>query len=91
MAAMPKINKVLEILDPIIFPKDMSEFPFMLAKTETINSGAEVPKATIVKPITKLEMPNFLAIDEEPSINISAPFIKKIKPNIKKTIVKSII
>ena len=78
------------MFDPIIFPKAMSELPLMLAKVLTINSGIEVPKATIVKPITKVEMPYFLAIDDEPSISMSAPFNKKMKPKINKTIVNHI-
>jgi len=53
---------------------------------ETINSGAEVPKATIVKPITKLEIWNLFAIAAEPSTNIVAPWTKKTKPKINKII-----
>ena len=89
-AHTPKINRVLEILEPIILPKAMPELPLTLAKVLMTNSGAEVPKATIVKPIKKLEMPNFVAIDEDPSIIISATLIKKINPKINKIIVRNI-
>jgi hypothetical protein len=46
----------------------------------TINSGAEVPKATMVKPITIDDIFNFLAMDDEPSTNRFAPEIRSTKP-----------
>ena len=39
----------------------------------TVSSGAEVPKATIVRPITKFEMRNRLAKAAAPSVRASAP------------------
>ena len=90
IAAMPRINKVLEILEPIMLPKAMPVLPFTLAKALITNSGAEVPKATIVKPIKKLETPYLLAIDEEPSIIMSAPLIRNMKPRMNRIIVRNI-
>ena len=53
------------------------------------NSGADVPKATMVKPITKSEIRNFFATAAEPSVNALAPIrisanppIKQIKSNM---------
>jgi hypothetical protein len=57
--------------------------PCTLANTFTNNSGVDVPKATIVKPIIMLEILNFRAIDEAPSTNIPAPFIRATKPTAK--------
>ena len=50
------MNK-LKLLLPIIFPKTISENPLNEATQLTINSGVEVPKATIVNPV-KLSIPN---------------------------------
>jgi hypothetical protein len=49
----------------------------------TTNSGAEVPKATIVRPIIRLDIPNFLATEEAHSTNISAHFISIINHKIR--------
>ncbi len=90
MAEIPRIRSVFEIFDPIILPNAIPELPFMLASILTTNSGAEVPKATIVRPITKEEMPYFRAIEDDPSIITSAPLIKNTKPKINNIIVKYI-
>ena len=55
------------ILLPITFPTARSVFPFAAEKRLTVSSGAEVPKATIVRPITISETLSFFAIDAEPS------------------------
>jgi len=54
----------------------------------TTNSGALVPNATIVKPITSEEIQNFLATDEAQSTNISAHLISIVNHiiRIKKSI-----
>jgi hypothetical protein len=43
-------------------------------------SGAEVPNATIVRPIMRGETPRFLARPEAPKTNLSAPQIKPMNP-----------
>lgn len=53
----------------------------------TTSSGAEVPKATIVSPITISEILNLFAVDEAPETSISAPLIKNTNPKIKSAIV----
>ena len=55
-AVQPTIISVLKILLPTTFPIAMSALPFSAETTLTVNSGADVPKATIVNPITKLEI-----------------------------------
>ena len=49
----------------------------------TTVSGNDVPKATMVNPITKLDMLNFLAKDTDPSINQLAPLTNRKMPAIK--------
>ena len=45
----------------------------MAAEIVTQNSGAEVPNATIVRPMTNSETPNLLAILEDESTSQVAP------------------
>ena len=54
----------------------MSLLPFMAAVILTANSGALVPKATMVSPITNAGILSFFATDEAPSTKKSAPLIK---------------
>ena len=74
------------MLLPMILPKAMSFAPLKDAKTLTTNSGAEVPKATIVSPMTNSEILNRFAREEEPVTNQSAPLISKTKPTTNKRI-----
>ena len=50
----------------------------------TINSGADVPNATTVKPMTKSGTFNRLAKPDAPLTNQSAPKINTTKPTINK-------
>jgi hypothetical protein len=52
----------------------------MLAKIFIINSGSEVPNATIVKPITSCESPRRKPIEEAPLISNLAATISTTKP-----------
>ena len=63
--------------------------PFNAEMTFTTSSGAEVPKATMVSPITILGILNLLAITEAPSTREFAPKTKKTTPISK--IIKDII
>lgn len=80
MAEMPRINKIFETLLPIMLATASSVDPWALAKMLTTSSGREVPKATTTRPITIYGILSFLAIEEEPSIKKSAPFIKIASP-----------
>jgi hypothetical protein len=48
----------------------------------TTNSGADVPKATIVRPITKSEILRRLAKPDAPLMSQSAEIVNKAKPMI---------
>ena len=73
-----------------MFPIVISAFPANAAVILTAASGAEVPIATIVNPITNCGIPNFAAILAAPSTNQSAPFTSITKPNTSKRICKNI-
>ena len=57
----PTINKILNMLLPMIFPMAISAFPFLAAFTEVTSSGREVPRATIVRPINRSLKPMIFA------------------------------
>ncbi len=82
MAATPIINKVLIILLPNTFPMARSVLPSTEANTLITSSGREVPRATIVSPISICGRPNLLPIEEAPSINHLAPSRSTTKPSM---------
>lgn len=45
----PRMNRILKMLEPIIFPTAISLFLFMAATTDVANSGNEVPMDTTVR------------------------------------------
>ena len=67
-AVQPTIISVLNILLPTTLPIEISALPFRADEIDTANSGADVPKATTVKPITKSDTLSFLASDDAPSV-----------------------
>ena len=79
--AIPRIIKIFKILLPTTFPTVMPALPFKAAVILTAASGALVPMATIVRPITNCGMPNLSAIPDVPSTNQSAPFTSSTKPS----------
>ena len=83
---IPKIAKILKILLPTTLPKAISLLPFKAAEILTTNSGNEVPKATMVKPIIKSDTFKRRAITEAPSTNLSAPKIRATNPNTRNKI-----
>jgi len=80
IAEIPIMHRILKILLPTMFPNVISEFLLTKAKTFTTSSGADVPKATIVIPITIVGMLSLLAKDEALSTRRLAPKIKGAKP-----------
>ena len=52
-----KIKSRLKLLLPIMFPNDASFFPSIAEKRLTMSSGMDVPKATTVSPMARLEIP----------------------------------
>ena len=69
----PKISAILVIFDPTIVPIATASTEFTTELIATNISGADVPRATIVKPTNKSLIPKFLAILEDASTNLSAP------------------
>ncbi len=84
MAAMPIKSRTLMILLPITLPIRMSVLPLRSDEKETASSGAPVPKATIVRPISSFETLKCEAVEEAPSTSQSAPLIRKTKPTTSK-------
>ena len=58
----PKISAILVIFEPTIVPIATASAEFITELIATNISGADVPRATIVKPTNKSLMPKFLAI-----------------------------
>ena len=56
----PKTNRILAILDPTTLPIAKPGEPLNVAFMATINSGADVPKATTVSDTSRAETPNLL-------------------------------
>lgn len=73
---------MLKILDPTTFPIDISPCPLKAALTLTTNSGALVPKATTVSPITSGDIFARTAREELPRTSQSAPIYNAIKDRI---------
>ncbi len=65
-----------------MLPKIISEYPLYEANEFTTNSGADVPKETIVSPIIKSDTLYFLARADAPSTNQFAPNISATNPAI---------
>ena len=72
------------MFEPMTLPRTISVEPEARAFIETASSGAEVPKAIIVRPIKVFETLKFEAVEEAPSTKRSAPLIKRTKPTISK-------
>ena len=60
-------------MEPRTLPTEIECWSLNAADIVTANSGAEVAIATIVKPITKSDKPNFRAIFEAESTTQLAP------------------
>ena len=65
---------------PMVIPA----FPVVAAVILTAASGALVPIATMVRPMTSCGIPNLAAIPAAPSTNQSAPLISMTNPKINK-------
>ena len=85
-ATHPIIMRILKILLPTTFPIANSALPLIADNELITNSGADVPKATIVRPITRSLTPHFFATDEAPSVSPLAPSKMRTNPPIKRRI-----
>jgi hypothetical protein len=90
-AVPPSIKPRLKIFEPTTFPIEILDFPAIAALIVTANSGAEVPIATTVKPITRSETPKFRANREADSTRKSAPFHRRPIEKIEITTLTKII
>lgn len=79
-AQMPSTHRRLKILEPTTLLSAISLEPQRAAEVLTANSGALVPKATMVSPMISPGTLKFLARAELPSTKRSAPFIKAANP-----------
>ena len=89
-AATPIKSRILMMLLPMTLPRSISVLPLTIEVIETASSGAPVPKATMVRPMSCLLTLKLEAIDEAPSTSQSAPLIKMTKPPTRSRTCKSI-
>ena len=78
------------MLLPTILPMARPELPLAQENTLMINSGREVPKATMVKPMIKGDIFALIPMLVAPSTSQLAPKIKATKPTINNKICKTI-
>ena len=71
--ATPKTSAMLQMLLPMTFPTAIMLLSLTEDTTLMTNSGADVPKATTVKPITIGDKPMLLARLDEPLTSMPAP------------------
>ncbi len=89
-ALTQRIRSTFAIFEPRTFPIAISVFPEILARIETISSGILVPTATIVSPIIACDIPNFFAIDTEPSTSAFPQKARRMSQKITETIESNI-
>ena len=72
-AEQPTMSSALKIFEPMTLPTAMSGVPLMADIRLTNSSGAEVPAATMVRPMTISGTRIPRASEEAPSVRRSAP------------------
>jgi hypothetical protein len=90
MLVIPTISSMLLRLLPKTFAIASSDDHWSAALILTTNSGSEVPSATMVRPMTRSDMPNFLAISLAPSTKKSAPLTRNANHTTSKIIESAI-
>ena len=70
------------MFEPTTLPTAISLAPWMAAVTLTASSGAEVPKATMVRPTSSGDTPRRRASADAPATNLSAPHTSSAKPTM---------
>lgn len=81
-ADIPRINNMLNILEPIALPSARPLSPFLVATIDVTSSGREVPIATIVSPIKFWLTPKLAAMMQALSTTRLPPNITAIRPPI---------
>lgn len=79
---IPKMNRILKILDPSTLPITIPLSPFLSAVIDVTSSGKDVPIATMVRPMSASLNPNVLAMKLAPSTTKSEPIMIPIIPII---------
>ena len=72
------------ILLPRIFVRAISDEPSVAAMMFTTSSGADVPNATIVRPITRSEILRRLAKPDAPLMSQLAERVSRTKPTMRR-------
>ena len=72
-AARPRTSAMLQMFEPNTLPTAIMLLPLRDEITVTTNSGADVPNATTVSPITIAGIPKLRARFEDPFTSHSAP------------------
>lgn len=67
-AAMPIKRRMFRMLLPMTLPRSMSVVPLIREEMETASSGAPVPKAIMVRPISILLTLKWEAVEEAASM-----------------------
>ncbi len=80
MADRPKTNRIFAMFDPTTLPTAICGVPLITASRLTTNSGDEVPKATIVSPITRGGTDSSCASATAPRTRDSAPIRSNTRP-----------
>ena len=86
IAVTPTIINTLNTLLPTTLPMAMSALPPNDAIVLMTNSGAEVPNATMVRPITRSEILKRFATAAAPSVSALAPSKINAKPPTRKSV-----
>ena len=81
----PIIHKILNTLLPSTFPIAIPALPLRAATTVVASSGSDVPKATIVNPITLSLTFNCCAMPTAASTKMSEPQISRASPKTIRT------
>ena len=79
-SAIQPTNNKLKIFEPIALPTARSKAAFNEELTDTTTSGVEVPKATVVQPMTNFEISSRPANVTLPSTNLPVTQIRSTKP-----------
>ena len=82
MLLSPVTIRRLNMLEPMTLPRAIPLLPASAAVTLTASSGALVPKATTVRPMTAAGTRSSRAADALPSTKRSAPFTSSTNPTI---------
>ena len=78
------MSRILHILLPRILPRAIPLEPFTAEMIFTESSGADVPKATTVSPITRSGTPALLAREDAPSTSHAALNSMSVIPHARK-------